>query len=33
MSDEDALQYDVGEIHHIGNKYMICGHVECGSTR
>ena len=33
MSDEDDLQYDVGEVHHIGNKYIICGYVECDCTR
>ena len=33
MSDNDDLQYDVGEIHHIGDKYIICGHVQCASVR
>ena len=33
MSNDDDLQYDVGEVHHIGNKYMICGHVECSGTQ
>lgn len=33
MSDDDDLQYDVGEVHYIGDKYIICGHVECSGTR